>query len=395
MKEPEPGFLTKLTWSLPWLIEYPRWRAVEWWRRVGERVGQTNLIFVVANHFEPAWNESGAWFDGDTQLSRLEDWCQDAEAIGDAVRDSDGMPFRHTYFYPAEQYHARLLDMLAEHQRCGFGEVEVHLHHGLSRPDTEENLRRTLLEFRDALAERHRCLSRMDRTGSPRYAFVHGNWALANSAKGRWCGVDSEMQVLAETGCYADLSLPSAPSQCQVARINAIYQCGRPLAEAVPHRWGPEVRVGVAPSLPILLTGPLVLDWHRRPRGLPIPRPDCGELAAKYSLDPHRLHRWQSARIGVRGRPEWVFIKLHCHGFFSSDRLTVIGERLQRFLLSVVDLAEQSGQFRVHFATAREAFNLAMAAVDGCSGEPHQYRNYRLRLIMHEPASTPSVGSRL
>ena len=38
------------------------------------------------------------------------------------------------------------------------------------------------------------------------YAFVHGNFALANSAGGRYCGVDEEMQILAETGCYADMT---------------------------------------------------------------------------------------------------------------------------------------------------------------------------------------------
>ena len=46
------------------------------------------------------------------------------------------------------------------------------------------------------LSQRHGCLSRWDGKGEPRYAFVHGNWALANSAGGRFCGVDSEMQIL-------------------------------------------------------------------------------------------------------------------------------------------------------------------------------------------------------
>ena len=58
----------------------------------------------------------------------------------------------------------------------------MHLHHGIEKPDTPENLRRTLVEFRDALADEHQCLSRLDDKGSPMYAFVHGNLALANSA---------------------------------------------------------------------------------------------------------------------------------------------------------------------------------------------------------------------
>ena len=44
------------------------------------------------------------------------------------------------------------------------------------------------------------------------YAFIHGNWSLCNSRPdGRYCGVNNELDVLRETGCYADFTLPSAP----------------------------------------------------------------------------------------------------------------------------------------------------------------------------------------
>src|SRR5881394_2753414 len=141
---------------------------------------------------------------------------------------------------------------MAELQHDGFGEVEVHLHHGVEAPDTAENTRRQLLEFRDVIAERNRCLSRERPEDSPRYAFVHGNWALANSADGRFCGVDSEMQILAYTGCYADFTLPSAPDRSQVPRLNDIYECGHSLPEARPHRSGPGLSVGDKPVLPII-----------------------------------------------------------------------------------------------------------------------------------------------
>src|SRR5262249_30505119 len=154
----------------------------------------------------------------------LDHWCNQARAIGGAIRDHDGMPFRHTNFYPAEQYHKSLLTRLAELQSDGLGEVEIHLHHGVQKPDTAENFRRVLVDFRDVVSEEHGCLSRTRDDDRPRYAFVHGNWALANSAGGRFCGVNSEMQILEETGCYADLTLPSAPDRSQVPRINALYE---------------------------------------------------------------------------------------------------------------------------------------------------------------------------
>lgn len=382
MQSNNPETLTKLAWNLPWLLRYPFWRAGEIVRRAAETSGPQHIIFVVANHFEPSYNHQWLTLDLPTQQSRLEDWCQQARSIGEAVRDHDGAPFRHTNFYPAEQYHRPLLEQAAALQAEGFGEVEIHLHHGVDEPDNAANLRRSLETFRDLLAEEHQCLSREDDEGRPMYAFVHGNWALANSAHGRCCGVDDEMQILADTGCYADLTLPSAPDVSQVSRINAIYQCGHPLSERTPHRSGPSLRVGDKPQLPVIFNGPLIFDGERRKYGLPVPRLDNGALCANFPSNVARLNRWRKARIGILGRPEWVFIKVYCHGFFPEDQPYVIGEEMKRFLLEVLEFAERTGQFKIHFATAREMFNIAMAAVDGQSGDPALYRDYRLRQIM-------------
>ena len=384
MNANSPGKFTKLGWSLPWLLRYPLWRTHELVRRLtDESDQQQHLIFVIANHFEPGWSDDGTILDLSTQQRRLEDWCEQARIIGEAVRDHDGTSFRHTNFYPAEQYHRPLLERMAVLQAAGLGEVEIHLHHGVEQPDTAENTRRVLLEFRDRLAQEHKCLSRMTDDGEPMYAFVHGNWALANSARGRCCGVDCEMQILAETGCYADLTLPSAPDISQVARINAIYQCGHPLTEARPHRSGPNIKVGGQVKLPVIFTGPLVFDWGRRRKGVPVPRLDNGALTARYPPTLERLNRWSAARINVKGRPEWVFVKLYCHGFFDEDQPAMIGDQMKRFLSEVLELAERTRRFKLHFASAREMFNIAMAAVDGREGEPGLYRDYRLRQIMN------------
>jgi hypothetical protein len=195
------------------------------------------------------------------------------------------------------------------------------------------------------------------------------------------------MQILAETGCYADFTLPAAPLQPQVPRINAIYQCGHRLDRAKPHRSGPSLCVGVPPQLPVIFTGPLVFNWRRRIWGLPVPRLDDGVLAGNYPFDLARLRRWRGARIGVRGRPEWVFIKLYCHGFFPLDQKMSVGEPLRRFMEEVLEYGDRSGEYKVHFATAREAFNIALAAVDGHSGEPGQYRDYALHSLMKSEAA--------
>src|SRR5438128_1862624 len=57
-----------------------------------------------------------------------------------------------------------------------------------------------------------------------RWAFIHGNWSLANGRPdGKWCGVDDELVMLHELGCYVDLTFPSAPDSCQPDKVNQIY----------------------------------------------------------------------------------------------------------------------------------------------------------------------------
>lgn len=378
----EPTYFEKLKWSVPWLARYPFERAGNLLRAGSS--AKKHVIVTIANHFEPAWSENG-WLDLNTQLRRLDDYYKSAEKTGNSVRDADGTKFRHTNFFPIEQYDSRIVNVIQQMEAEGLGELEIHLHHGLEKPDTSENLRRVLLEGRDRFAEDHGCLSRLDGTGEPRYGFVHGNLALANSMSGKFCGVDDEMQILAETGCYADFTLPSAPLETQSAVTNKIYECGRPLSEKFSHRTGKSVRVfGNNPQLPLIFTGPLMFNWNRRFKGVPIPRLDDGALTASQSFAAERFDRWTGANITVQERPEWIFVKLYCHGFFDYDQSACIGEEARRFFGEIVERGEKTGEYKIHFASAREAVNIVFAAIDGKIGNPNDFRDYRLKSIMKD-----------
>ncbi len=381
----EPTFMTKLGWNLPWLVRYPMSRARSFLEQTAFE--KKHIIITIADHFEPGWSEGGV-LDHRSQMERLASYHKLARSTGEAVQDVDGTKFRHTNFYPAEQYHPEILGVMAEMQDEGLGDVEVHLHHGVERPDNAENLKRSLVEFRDTLAERHKCLSRSDVSDMPMYAFVHGNLALANSCGGRNCGVDNEMEILRDTGCYADMSLPSAPDESQVPVINQIYECALPMNEAAPHRQGIRVAAnGREPLLPLIFTGPLVFNWTRRIGGLPVPRIDDGALTANQALDAPRFRRWRAANVTVDGRSDWVFVKLYCHGFFDRDQSACIGDEAKRFFGGIVEEGDRSGRYDVHFATAREAFNMTAAAIDGQHGNPGKYRDYRLKSIMGNVSS--------
>ena len=380
MSAEQTTFITKLKWNLPWLARYPFERLAN---RLQQNIsGKKHIVFTIADHFEPSWSANGL-LDLDAQLRRLDEWHELARATGEAVRDCEGTKFRHTNFYPAEQYDKRILDKMAELQAEGLGETEIHLHHGVDAPDTAENLRKILIEFRDCLAEEHKLLSRFDGEGEPKYAFVHGNLALANSCGGRFCGVDEEMQILADTGCYADMTLASAPDQSQVAVINKIYECGFPLTEKVPHRAGKSLEAGRNHlQLPMIFTGPLVFNWTRRIKGLPVPRLEDGALVSNQPMDLARFNRWKNANITVKGRADWIFVKLYCHGFFDHDQSACIGTDAQRFFNGIIENGEKTGDYKVYFASAREAANMVFAAIDGQNGTPGEFRDYRLKAIM-------------
>ena len=376
------NIISKLKSNLPWLARYPFDRAANLFEKNSD--SKKHVIFTIADHFEPAWKANGA-LDIESQRRRLDEYHKLARKTGEAVTDADGTKFRHTNFYPAEQYDYRLLEQMAAMQAEGLGEVEIHLHHGVEKPDTAENLRKSLIEFRDILAEEHLCLSRFDGAGAAKYAFVHGNLALANSANGKFCGVDDEMSILQETGCYADFTMPSAPDETQIPVINRIYECALPLNEKMPHRKGIEVAVfGKQPQLPLIFTGPLAFNWTRRIKGLPVPRLEDGGLTDNQPTGLARFKRWKSANITVKNRPEWVFVKLYCHGFFDYDQSACIGEKARRFFSEIIENGEKTGDYQVHFASAREAFNLVSAAIDGKTGTPNEFRNYRLQTIMSE-----------
>lgn len=359
--------------------------------------GRVHLVIALANHFEPAIvpGDGRARAPRAEQQRRVDRWCTQYAKLSDRWRDEDGRGLCHTYFYPAEQYDQGLIERLAEHCQEGCGEIEVHLHHGMDRPDTADNTRQQLIGFRDLLATRHGCLSFWDGAGSPRYAFVHGNFALANSAGGNLCGVDQEMQLLADTGCYADLTLPAAPFHAaQIAKINSLYECSLPLARRAPHRRGRDLRRGHVPATyPLMIQGPLVIELGGPGRFVNI---ESGAVTRANPMSLRRLELWKRVAIRVAGRPDWLFVKLHCHGMDPTQEESLLGAPMEKFLSQMVEGASQRSEV-LHFVSAREMANIILAACDGRQGNPGDYRDYRLKRgrPMADSASSRSANASL
>ena len=320
------------------------------------------MLFAVCDHFEPLWG--GA--PDDIGRRRVDTWAAHYPALGE-FRDSDGRPPRHGFFFPGEEYRPRFLDRLAALARDGLGEVEFHLHHD---GDTSHSLAPRITAHLHTFAE-HGHLSR-DALGGPRWAFIHGNWSLANGRPdGKWCGVDDELPMLHALGCYADLTFPSAPDPCQPDKVNQIYWPTGDLTEARCYEHGERARVGASYTDRLLMiTGPLALA--RKGLGLRI---ENGALTGDDPPTAARVATWLDQAIHIAGRPEWIFVKVHTHGALEKTAASLLGAGGRALHAALREQVIGAGD-KLHYVTAREMFNVARAAMDGRSGDPSAYFDY-------------------
>ncbi len=345
--------------------------------RVGTRLrgrrqrGPRHLLFSICDHYEPLWKgKAGEGAGKKTGLARVRRWSTDYPKLAEGFRDSTGRRPRHTFFFPGEEYAPSFLEELAQLARHGYGEVELHLHHD---NDNATNLRLCIEEYLELFAE-HGHVSRTD-DGDYRYAFIHGNWCLANAREdGRWCGVDDELQVLFDTGCYADFTFPSAPDPCQPPLVNQFYWPTGDLSLRRSYQNGERAQVGNRRSDRLLMiTGPLALTLRSKTIK---PRIESSALDAGDPPTRSRIDSWVRQNIHVAGQPNWVFVKVHTHGAPENNANCLLGEpgaNLHRILGGCYN---DGSKWRLHYVTAREMYNVAAAAMDGQVGDPSSYYDY-------------------
>ena len=157
----------------------------------------------INDHYEPFWKNK----DEGVARRRVAEWTTKWPQIASRHADSAGNPPQYGFFYPQEEYRPDIIESLAEMVRNGIGDVEIHLHHDC---EGEQDFLERMESFRDTLFHKHGLLRKVN--GKIVFAFIHGNWALDNSRPdGRFCGLNNEIRLLRDLGCYADLTLPCGP----------------------------------------------------------------------------------------------------------------------------------------------------------------------------------------
>lgn len=331
--------------------------------------GTKHIMFSIVDHFEP--------YHGDaTDIKaneRVESWHINYPLMADKHIDADGCHPRHTWFYPPhlDLKHLVKLVNLSSH---GFGEIEMHLHHNHMPPfpDTSQTLKNKILKCIEDYSK-HGIFCLPD--GKKTFAFVHGDWSLDNACGNEICGVNDEITILNECGCYADFTFPSL-GMAQPAMINKMYYAKDDPKKPKSYNKGKEVISGVRPCGDLLMvTG---IFGARLVRGLPFPKVsiECSGLDGIIPPSKERINYWIDNAVKVKGKPDWLFVKLHVHGAVESawnGQLFQGAHDMYEYLESCYN---DGNNFMLHYVSAREMYNIVKAAEAGMQGNPNAYRNF-------------------
>jgi hypothetical protein len=329
-----------------WLAPYLKDRL-----RKSIRPRKPKRVWVaVTDHYEPL--SMGASIE--TALSRVGRWREKWPRIADdAPRDSAGQRPQYSFFYPQEEYRRDLLDGIAEIVRLGIGDVEVHLHHD---HELRDSFIRKVKDYCRRLSCDHGLLRQQD--GRTVFGFIHGNWALDNSRPdGKCCGLNGEIALLRDLGCYADFTMPSAPSATQGRVLNQIYWCtnnsdNRP--RSFDH--GIEATVGGGRRGDLLMiTGPLGLRFGERL----MPRLETGEIAGYDMPSPLRVRGWFDLAPTIG---EDLFLKFYTHGAMERNLEPLLNGGLGNLFRWLAEEADRRS-IEVHWATAWQMYQAAAARI--------------------------------
>ena len=321
-----------------------------------------HLMFVVVDHYEPG-------FDKEEAIQANEEWLREYKKAVKGKYDSYGNRFVYNWFYPFDQKNDQVLQRLQSEVNQGAGEIELHWHKPcLTKDEYQQQLNKAVDWFNQLGAFKANNIVKVKSQQSDqqsRFVFIAGNWDLDNG-RGTHCGIDNEISQLVKAGGYMDMTYSTLGSPAQPHNmINQLYYV-EDTDEAKSYEQGIRVKVGkVAPESPFLMfQGPLSFHWDLSF--------EYGALESYALPSLKRIKYWLDSHIHVADKPEWSFVKLYSHGIQSPD---IVKHHLGPMLDQLKTETEGRG-IKLHYVSAREAYNIVRAAEAGLTGDPEQYRDY-------------------
>jgi len=335
--------------------------------------GPLHIMFCFVDHFEPA----NGGVDPEAQEKRVDAWMNAYPRMADKHCDADGVCPQHTWFYPPHLDHVHIQRI---HKLCldGYGEIEMHLHHNHMDPfpETSESLKQKIQQ----------CIVDYSQFGifclpdnKKKYAFIHGDWSLANSRGENYCGVNNELSILSETGCYADFTFPCL-TEAQPKKVNSIYYADDNSNPDQPKSYdtGNEVVVNGAKNQGLMIIqGIIGLRWNLKLKKL-LPSIEASNIDDTDLPTTDRVDYWVKNGISIKGKPEWMFIKLHTHGAPENHHDALLGSSADSMYTYFETTYNDGNEYILHYVTAREMYNIIKAAEAGETGNPNDFRDYEI-----------------
>lgn len=329
-----------------------------------------HILFCLCDHFEPGTG----YVNPAIEKERMKTLLTTYPGLAKAHLDFYGNPLKRTWFFPPHYHRYNNLRELVTLCEQGYGEIELHLHHGKIKPDTSENLKRTLEQCIEEYG--HFGIFGSEQ-GQKKYGFTHGNFALDNSQCGRNCGVNDEIRILSDTGCYADFSFPSLNITSPI-RINSIFYATDNPRKPKSYNFGHRVKRTASPGCDrgdlMLIQGPVYPSLRRKGPFRVFNGDDINGKPPKTQRD---VDHWVDSNIHVQGQKNWIIIKTHTHGATTGD--AVLGREMKE-ICRMFEMNYNDGiRYRLHYVTARELYNIVRAAESGEKDEnPEVYRDYKI-----------------
>ena len=327
-----------------------------------------HIVFGTVDHYEPGSCQAGP----KTEIERVDTLLKRYPELVKGHADHAGNLPRRTWFFPPHYHRFYALKKLVSLCEDGYGEIELHLHHGTVRPDTSENLEKTL---RKCVEEYSRFGIFGEEKSQKKYAFIHGDWALDNSRHGKYCGVNNEIEILLKTGCYADFTFPSL-NESNPAQINSIYYARDNPDKPKSYNTGAPVGKNRKGNRGLMLIQGPVYPFRKENTRLGL-RIFGDAIDGDPPVTSTRIDTWIRTGIHVAGVPNVIFVKTHTHGSVYAQ--AALGEEMD-FIFNYLESAYNDGTNAIlHYATAREMYNMISALEDGKNPQKlEDYRNYRI-----------------
>jgi hypothetical protein len=354
-----------------WLIPYFKWELFEREKIVANEGEIIHILVIFVDHFEPEIDRTRNIRVNDLAFER---WISEYPLLASRHRDADGKYPQHTWFYPYDAMNMDHLRALSKLVYEGFGEIELHMHH---YNDSSESFERKL---QDAIRKFNQVGALLTSGEKPEvaFAFIHGKWAL-DDCDGS-CGVKNELTILKRNGCFADFGLPPQNLKCFPSVVNKVFYAVDDPNQSGSFETGPEVFVGgLEPANALMMIpGPFRIDW-RDWRFIWHPMVEEGEIKRIRIPSPSRVDMWVETNIHVRGRPNWIFVKLFTHGAVEEDLDALLGDPADQMYDYLERKYNDGRKYKLHYVTAREAYNIIKAAEAGMKGDPNDYRDFVIK----------------